>query len=181
MVADVGGFLGLLIGQSVYGIYDGMINWLRLKNWSNKAMKMKTFWRQALKSWTIYCFYTRAQVPKAWSTPRNRAGETVACLTSGHVWGTCQKLFWLHSSWYTHYHFLKIQFFLYKKLIKHVKWGKNIGLISLDISFYWFNYTQVSFKWNSGITEIFFGDLGFWAFVMKSSFLQCKIWILRKW
>ena len=37
MVADVGGFLGLLIGQSIYGIYDGMINWLRLKNWSNKS------------------------------------------------------------------------------------------------------------------------------------------------
>ena len=39
MVADVGGFLGLLIGQSIYGIYDGMINWLRLKNWSNKSFE----------------------------------------------------------------------------------------------------------------------------------------------
>ena len=29
MVADVGGFMGLLIGQSIYGIYDTLTNWLK--------------------------------------------------------------------------------------------------------------------------------------------------------
>ena len=30
-IADVGGFLGLLLGQSIFGIYEIIINWLRFK------------------------------------------------------------------------------------------------------------------------------------------------------
>ena len=30
-IADVGGYLGLLLGQSIYGIYEIMTNWLRLR------------------------------------------------------------------------------------------------------------------------------------------------------
>ena len=30
-IADVGGYLGLLLGQSIYGIYEIMANWLRLR------------------------------------------------------------------------------------------------------------------------------------------------------
>ena len=30
-IADVGGLLGLLIGQSIYGVYDSLTNWLKLR------------------------------------------------------------------------------------------------------------------------------------------------------
>ena len=29
LIADVGGFLGLLIGQSAYGLFEALINWLK--------------------------------------------------------------------------------------------------------------------------------------------------------
>ena len=48
--------------------------------------------------------------------PQEIVREKPLPLTSGHVWGTCQKLFWLHSSWYAHYHFLKIQILHWRKL-----------------------------------------------------------------
>ena len=31
LIADIGGFLGLLIGQSLYGLYDGLTSRLKLK------------------------------------------------------------------------------------------------------------------------------------------------------
>ena len=30
-IADVGGYLGLLLGQSIYGIYEIIANWLRFR------------------------------------------------------------------------------------------------------------------------------------------------------
>ena len=30
-IADVGGLLGLLIGQSIYGVYESLTNWLKLR------------------------------------------------------------------------------------------------------------------------------------------------------
>ena len=99
-----------------------VICWMFCRS-ESKMIMQKLSWHRKEKicamvvvwTWTAWT-QTDAQVPKAWSTPKNRAGQTVVGLTSGQVWGTCQKWFWLNSSSDPHYHFLKIQFLQCKKL-----------------------------------------------------------------
>ena len=70
-----------------------------------------------------YIFYngqSDTQVPRGWSTPRNRAGGFVAFLGSGHIWRTCPNAFWPQGMTCLVYHICKIQFILCKKLIIHV-------------------------------------------------------------
>ena len=41
-IADVGGYLGLLLGQSVYGIYEIIMKWLRYKmKWCKEISSIK--------------------------------------------------------------------------------------------------------------------------------------------